>query len=105
MDFDAIFAQVIALLQREQRISCRVLKRRFTLCDDDLADLKDELIYAKKLVMDEENRVLAWIGDVAGTAETTSPPAQSTRQPPAQHYQLTRDVPPPTEPPTPEAGH
>src|SRR5215470_412908 len=41
MDFDALFTQVIALLQREQRISYRVLKRRFALSDDDLADLKD----------------------------------------------------------------
>ena len=45
MDFDALFAQVLALLQREQRISYRVLKRRFALSDEDLEDLKDELIY------------------------------------------------------------
>src|SRR3989441_8961993 len=63
MDFDALFAQVIALLQREQRISYRVLKRRFALSDDDLADLKDELIYAKKRAVDEDNRVLVWTGD------------------------------------------
>jgi hypothetical protein len=38
MDFDTLFAQVIALLQREQRISYRVLKRSFALSDDDLTD-------------------------------------------------------------------
>src|SRR5215510_9510380 len=83
MDFDALFAQVIVLLQREQRISYRVLKRRFALSDDDLADLKDELIYAKKLAVDEENRVLVWTGDkevsplppVVSTSEATAPPA------------------------------
>jgi hypothetical protein len=105
MDFDTLFAQVLPLLQREQRISYRVLKRRFTLSDEDLADLKDELIHAKKLAMDEENRVLFWIGDVAGTAETTSPLAQSIQQPPAQHHQPTQGVPRPTEPPTLEPEH
>ena len=75
MDFDALFAQVIALLQREQRISYRVLKRRFALSDDDLADVKDELIYAKKLAVDEENRVLLWAGGTAPMPMPTSAPA------------------------------
>src|SRR5262249_47856318 len=78
MDFDALFAQVIALLQREQRISYRVLKRRFALSDDDLADLKDELIYAKKLAVDEDNRVLVWIGDQEASP---LPPAVPTSEP------------------------
>jgi hypothetical protein len=78
MDFDALFAQVIALLQREQRISYRVLKRRFALSDDDLADLKDELIYAKKLAVDEDNRVLVWLGD---QATASLPPVVSTSEP------------------------
>src|SRR5215475_10375057 len=84
MDFDALFAQVIALLQREQRISYRVLKRRFAFSDDDLEDVKDELIYAKKLAVDEDNRVLVWVGEqasasahppVSGTPALTSVPA------------------------------
>ncbi len=85
MDFDALFAQVIALLQREQRISYRVLKRRFALSDDDLADVKDELIYAKKLAVDEDNRVLVWTG---GTAPITPTPAPSL---PAPALPLTTD--------------
>ena len=75
MDFDALFAQVIALLQHEQRISYRVLKRRFALSDDDLADVKDELIYAKKLAVDEENRVLVWTGGTAPMALPTPAPS------------------------------
>src|SRR5207237_9564760 len=67
---------------REQRISYRVLKRRFALSDDDLADLKDELIYAKKLAVDEDNRVLVWTGDheaaplppAVSTSERVAPP-------------------------------
>lgn len=37
MDFAAFFAQVIALLQREGRVSYRALKVRFQL-DDDLLE-------------------------------------------------------------------
>jgi class 3 adenylate cyclase len=80
MDFDTLFAQVIALLQREQRISYRVLKRRFALSDDDLTDLKDELIYAKKLAVDEDNRVLVWTGH---QATPPPPPVPSTSEPTA----------------------
>ena len=83
MDFDALFAQVIALLQHEQRISYRVLKRRFALSDDDLADVKDELIYAKKLAVDEENRVLVWTGGTAPMALPT--PAPSHPEPALPH--------------------
>ena len=48
MTFDEMLAQVLALLQREKRVSYRALKRRFDLDDDALEDVKDELIYAKK---------------------------------------------------------
>jgi hypothetical protein len=34
MDYDAILAQVLDLLQREQRLSYRVLKLRLQLDDD-----------------------------------------------------------------------
>ena len=48
MTFDDILAQVLALLQREGRVSYRALKVRFQLDDDLLEAVKDELIYAKK---------------------------------------------------------
>src|SRR5215475_10101374 len=63
MTFDDMLAQVLELLQREKRVSYRALKRRFGLNDDDLEDVKDELIYAKKLAVDEEHRVLVWVGE------------------------------------------
>ena len=74
MDYDAVLAQVLALLQQEQRVAYRVLKRRLQLDDETLEDLKDDLIYAKKLAVDEEGRVLVW---TAGTssAPTTTPAA------------------------------
>jgi len=77
MTFDDMLAQVLELLQREKRVSYRALKRRFDLDDAYLEDVKDELIYAKKLAVDEENRVLVWTGNVEGTTETPSPPPQS----------------------------
>ena len=58
MDYDALLAHVIALLQQEKRLAYRVLKRRLQLDDDVLEDLKDDLIYAKKLAVDEEGKVL-----------------------------------------------
>jgi hypothetical protein len=62
MDYDAVLAQVLALLQQEQRLSYRVLKLRLQLDDDLLEALKEDLIYAKKLAVDEEGRVLVWTG-------------------------------------------
>jgi class 3 adenylate cyclase len=74
MTFDDILAQVLDLLQREKRISYRALKRRFALDDDYLEDVKDEFIYAKKLAVDEENRVLVWAGEQASTAAPSPAP-------------------------------
>ena len=65
MTFDDILAQVQALLQREQRFSYRALQRRFALAAADLEALKDELIYAKRLAVDEDDRVLVWVGDTS----------------------------------------
>src|SRR5262249_41029134 len=62
MDYDAVLAQVLELLQQEQRIAYRILKRRLQLDDETLEDLKDDLIYAKNLAVDEEDRVLVWRG-------------------------------------------
>jgi class 3 adenylate cyclase/predicted ATPase len=78
MEYDAILDQVVRLLQREQRLSYRVLKRRLQLDDETLEDLKEDLIYAKQLAMDEDGRVLVWTGG-AGTSMT---PMVAPSQPP-----------------------
>jgi hypothetical protein len=54
MTFDEILAQVLDLLQRERRLSYRALKVRFALGDDHLEALKDEIIEAKQLAVDEK---------------------------------------------------
>jgi class 3 adenylate cyclase/predicted ATPase len=87
MDYEAVLAQVIALLQQEQRLSYRVLKRRLHLDDDLLEDLKEDLIYAKKLAVDEDGRVLVWVGEAA-PPQTAQPPAVLST-PAAERRQLT----------------
>jgi class 3 adenylate cyclase len=62
MDDDEVVAQVVALLQREKRLSYRVRKLRLQLDDAILEALKEDLIYAKQLAVDEEGRVLVWTG-------------------------------------------
>ena len=73
MDYDAVLAQVLALLQQEQRVAYRVLKRRFQLDDEILEDLKDDVIYAKKLAVDEEGRVLVWTGGTSSAPTAAAP--------------------------------
>jgi hypothetical protein len=81
MTFDELLVQILGLLQREQRLSYRALKVRFQLDDDHLEALKEELIYAKRLAVDEHGRVLVWTGatDMA-VAPDTRPPAEAERQ-------------------------
>ena len=62
MTFDEVLAQVIALLQREGRVSYRALKRRFDLDDKYIEDLRTEIVDAKQLAVDEDGKVLVWLG-------------------------------------------
>jgi class 3 adenylate cyclase/predicted ATPase len=99
MDYEAVLAHVLALLQQEQRLSYRVLKLRLQLDDDLLEALKDDLIYAKKLAMDEEGRVLVWTGGTSSAPTTASPVL-----PPAMaDISLAQVGATPIAPPTPEA--
>ena len=67
MEFYAVLEQVLDLLRRRGRVSYRALKAQFTLDDDYLAALKDELIDAQRLASDEDGKVLVWMGDAAPT--------------------------------------
>jgi class 3 adenylate cyclase len=92
MDYDALLELVVALLQREQRLSYRVLKRRLQLDDGMLEDLKEDLIYAKQLAVDEEGRVLVWRGTAGTQADQTpkvAPELPEPRAPEAERRQLT----------------
>jgi hypothetical protein len=72
MDYNAMLAQVVALLQQEQRVAYRVLKRRLQLDEETLEDLKEDLIYAKKLAVDEEGHVLVWTGGTSSAPALAS---------------------------------
>ena len=63
----------LLLLQREQRLSYRVLKLRLQLDDDTLEALKEDLIFAKQLAADEEGRVLVWTGGTSSASTAASP--------------------------------
>ena len=104
MTFDDLLAQVQALLQREQRLSYRALQRRFALEEADLEALKDELIYAKRLAVDEDDRVLVWVGDSDTVPAPASQTPQSTTTP--SDHQTEQPTPhdlPAVGPPPPEA--
>jgi class 3 adenylate cyclase/tetratricopeptide (TPR) repeat protein len=62
MRFDELLEQVLQLLRREGRLSYRALKRRFSLDDEYIEDLKAEIIEAKRLAVDENGTVLVWTG-------------------------------------------
>ena len=66
MTFDKILSQVLELLQREGRVSYRALKLRFSINEEVVEGLKDELIDAKRLAVDEDNKVLVWTGAAVG---------------------------------------
>jgi hypothetical protein len=65
MDFYDVLDQVVALLQRRRRVTYRALKLQFKLDDETLEALKDELLKAQRLAVDEAGEVLVWVGDTA----------------------------------------
>src|SRR2546425_576263 len=92
MDYDALVAKVIELLQREKRVPYCALKRRFDVDDDYIEDLKIDLIEAKRLAIDENDRILVWVGDAqAVTAQET----HATQPLPAQEQPSPQTAPPP----------
>ena len=79
MDFYAVLDQVLDLLRQRGRVTYNALKRQFGLDDACLQDLKDEIIEAQRLAVDEDGRVLVWTGDVAAPPP---PAAASAVRPP-----------------------
>ena len=63
MKFSEVVAQTLTWLQRDGRVSYRALKREFDLDDEFVEDLKTEIIEAKRLAVDENGKILVWIGE------------------------------------------
>ena len=82
MDFYAVLDQVLELLRQRGRVTYNALKRQFGLDDACLQDLKDEIIEAQRVAVDEDGRVLVWTGDVAAPPPPASAPAAVQVRPP-----------------------
>ena len=100
MEFAEILKQIIALLQRQGRVSYGALKRQFTLDDDYLDDLKVEIIEAQRLAVDENGRILVWVGEPGAAPLSVAPPVTDTarRQPPTPRCIWRRKFLPPAPP-------
>src|ERR1700746_1206081 len=78
MTFYEVLAQTVELLQREGRVSYRALKRRFSIDDEYLEDLKAEIIRAKRRATDEDGAVLVWTGSALPSPTSSGPHAPET---------------------------
>jgi class 3 adenylate cyclase len=67
MTFEEILDQALAMLQRRGRVTYRTLKLQFALDDEQLATLKDELLYSQPQVLDDAGRGLVWTDDPGAT--------------------------------------
>src|SRR5437870_10892057 len=74
MTFEEILDQAMAMLQRRRRVTYRTLRLQFQLDEEQLEALKEALIEAERLAVDEAGRVLVWAGPSA------SPPTASATQ-------------------------
>lgn len=79
MDFDRLLTEVSTLLERERRVSWRGLRRRFQLNDEDILDLKAELIDARRVAVDEDGTVLVWRGAEPAGPVPPSPASYTPR--------------------------
>src|SRR5438132_2861575 len=77
MDFVAVVDQVIALLRQRGRVTYRTLQLQFTLDDEQLDALKDELLYSQPHIVDDAGRGLVWTGDPGATPALAPSPQPS----------------------------
>src|SRR5439155_26319392 len=63
MHFEEILDQALAMLQRRRRVTYSTLRLQFQLDDEQLAAVKDELLYSQPHVVDDAGRGLVWTGD------------------------------------------
>jgi class 3 adenylate cyclase len=76
MTFEEVVDQALAMLQRRGRVTYRMLQRHLQLDDAALEDLQEELIDGQRIGVEEDARVLMWIGEPAAPT-----PAASIRVP------------------------
>src|SRR5436309_1841615 len=97
MTFEEILDQAIAMLQRRRRVTYSTLRLQFLLDDEQLAALKEELLYSQPHVVDDAGRGLLWTGDTE-TTPALSPPAQPPVPAESPHGQTAQDAAAPVAP-------
>ena len=85
MTFEEMLDQALAMLQRRGRVTYRALKLQFSLDDDHLEALKDELLYAHPHVVEDDGRGLIWTGETRPTPTPGSPPAPDQERAPRSY--------------------
>jgi class 3 adenylate cyclase len=103
MDFYAVLDQVVALLQRRGRVTYNALKLQFDMDDDQLAVLKDELLYAHPQVVEDAGRGLRWTSNTAAPQTPASPTPQHAPPPVSPADDSSQWASPPTTPPPADA--
>src|SRR5438034_6663845 len=88
MDFYAVLDDIRTLLQRRGRVTYRALKVQFQLDDEHLEALKEELIEAEQLAVDEQGKVLVWAGALAAAPPPASLAATDQGQVPLSYTPL-----------------
>jgi class 3 adenylate cyclase len=101
MDFYAVLDQIVEVLRSRGRVTYGALKLQFGLTDEQLTVLKEELIDAQRLAVDEHGRILVWTG-AAGATPAPPPSSPAALQPPLQKAPLPPEA-APTAPSSPEA--
>jgi hypothetical protein len=94
MTFEEILDHAVTMLQRRGRLTYRTLQLQFQLDDEQLAALKDELLYSQPHVVDDVGHGLVWTGDTDTTPDlsplspatcTGCDPERSTSSRPPDH--------------------
>src|SRR5262245_20417490 len=85
MTFEEILDQALAMLQRRGRVTYRALKLQFTLDDDQLEALTDELLYAHPQVVDDAGRGLRWTGTPVAAPPPAAAPAPAQDRAPLSY--------------------
>src|SRR4029434_2366153 len=98
MTFEEILDHAIAMLQRRGRVTYRTLRLQFQLDEEQLEALKEALIDAERLAVDEEGRVLVWAGPPASPPTASAAQVATPDNSPAQ-------APPVADVPATAAGH
>ena len=82
MNLLEMISQVRSFLEQNGRVSYRVLRRQFELDDEMLEDLKEELIDVQQVAVDEDGRVLVWVGSgrQEGRADAAESPHAAPRE-------------------------